>query len=124
LNQSLVGATAALLGGSGVVLAALGSHAITFEDSQAIRLWDIAVQMHLAHAVAILACAVAAKMFNRRALNRCALLMSAGVVMFSGSLYLVAAGSDQVPGIITPLGGFLLIVSWTWMGAILLRKSD
>jgi uncharacterized membrane protein YgdD (TMEM256/DUF423 family) len=46
------------------------------------------------------------------ALRLAALLLIAGVVLFSGSLYALALGAPRVLGVLTPLGGLAWIAAW------------
>jgi uncharacterized membrane protein YgdD (TMEM256/DUF423 family) len=48
-------------------------------------------------------------------------LVTAGIILFCGSLYLLAAGVHGI-GLATPLGGLLLILGWLVLAASLLRR--
>ena len=95
-----------------VVLAALGSHAISLESSRAVRLWDTALNIHLFHTLAIFCVAILYKDKPSRLLMLCAMGMAMGTLLFSGSLYLSAADVNGLPGKLAPIGGFLMIGSW------------
>lgn len=104
------------LGASGVVLGAFGAHALKarLTETGYLAVWETAVLYHLIHAVALLALAAAcsagvAPPSRARWVARCWLL---GTILFSGSLYLLAAGMGRFWGPITPLGGVLLITGW------------
>lgn len=107
-------AAGALLAGTGVVLGALGAHGLRGRlGTQALLGWETAVQYQLVHAVALLALAALAGSLGRPAwLGRGVVLITAGVVLFSGSLYLLAMGGPAWLGPVTPLGGALLILGW------------
>jgi uncharacterized membrane protein YgdD (TMEM256/DUF423 family) len=49
------------------------------------------------------------------AMVRAGLLIAAGVVIFSGSLYALALGAPTIVGATTPVGGVCLIVGWLWL---------
>lgn len=101
----------ALLGLTGVVLGALGAHALRGELSPAaLGTWQTAVLYHLIHAPAVLAIAIAAP--ARGLLRWAGLCFLVGVLLFSGSLYLLALGAGSIFGPITPLGGLFLIGGW------------
>ncbi len=70
--------------------------------------WKTAAQYHLVHSVALLSVALAGAEFRRSAL--CWL---AGIVLFSGSLYLLSVTGLKWLGAITPFGGLLLLAGWT-----------
>lgn len=106
----------ALLGMTGVVLGALGAHALRGDlTPAALGTWQTAVLYHLIHALAVLAIALAARApAPMPALLRwAALCLVAGVLLFSGSLYLLALGAGAIFGPITPLGGLFLIAGWS-----------
>ncbi len=106
---------AALLGITGVVLGALGAHALRGDlTPAALGTWQTAVLYHLIHAPAVLAIALAARASAPApALLRWAgLCLVLGVLLFSGSLYLLALGAGGLFGPITPLGGLFLIAGW------------
>jgi uncharacterized membrane protein YgdD (TMEM256/DUF423 family) len=68
--------------------------------------WQTAVQYQMWHAVGLVA--LAAMPGARRA----AILIAAGTLLFSGSLYLMALTGIRALGMVTPLGGALMIAGW------------
>ena len=99
----------ALVGFLGVALGAFGAHLLK-EHLAALHLadvWEKAVFYHLIHAVALLLLAVNPA-FPRLAWS----LMLAGVLIFSGSLYVLAFTGARWLGAITPLGGLCLLGGW------------
>ncbi|EME68991.1 hypothetical protein H261_15792 [Paramagnetospirillum caucaseum] len=99
---------AGLNGAMAIGFAAWGSHGM---DGEAARWVGLASQFQLLHAVALLA--LARFCGERRRLFRpAAVLMVAGVALFSGSLYLKALGGALPVPMITPLGGISLAASW------------
>ncbi|MGC4072441.1 MAG: DUF423 domain-containing protein [Nibricoccus sp.] len=77
--------------------------------------WHTAVQYHLIHAVALLAlvafCASKHETHSTK-LTVAAWAWLIGVLMFSGSLYLMALGGPRWLGPITPLGGLAFLTGW------------
>jgi len=116
---------ASILGALGVILGAFGAHALrdTLADAGATQTWDTAVKYHLIHAVALLALAALAEARAAKAISRQRLLGWAGrcwivgVMLFSGSLYVLALGGPKWLGPITPLGGLVLIAGWVLVAA-------
>lgn len=100
---------AVVLGFSAVALGAFGAHGLrgVLEAAGRMETWKTAVDYHLAHAVALLAVALAGG--GRRWAARCWL---AGVLLFSGSLYLLCVTGATFLGAVTPLGGVLLLAGW------------
>lgn len=95
-----------------VALGAFGAHALkaTLQANGTTDIWEKAVLYHLAHAVAVVALA------SSSAANRGALyLLLLGVVIFSGSLYILAVTNARWLGAITPLGGLCFLAGWAWL---------
>lgn len=109
-------AAAALAGATGVILGAFGAHAL--QDSLAGRnmtgVWETAVAYQMWHAVALLALAVAP--FPLRWAGTVTALWCAGILLFSGSLYILALDGPRWLGPVTPLGGLALIAGWLLLG--------
>ena len=103
---------AALLGALGVVLGAFGAHALKarLEPAQ-LDVWSTAVEYHLVHAVALLAVALFGAATDR-AVTWPAAGFTAGILLFSGSLYGLALGGPRWLGPVTPLGGLCFIAGW------------
>jgi uncharacterized membrane protein YgdD (TMEM256/DUF423 family) len=109
-------AVAGLLGLTGVALGAFGAHALRDRLAEAgmAGVWETAVLYQLVHAVALVAVTAAAGtgvVTHWRALWS-ARLWVAGVVLFSGSLYLLALDFGKFWGPITPIGGVALLLGW------------
>ena len=95
-----------------VALGAFGAHALkaTLQNSGMLDAWNKAVLYHLVHAVALLALALYGA-GNRGAF----LLLAAGILFFSGSLYTMALTNVRWLGAITPLGGLCFLAGWAWL---------
>jgi uncharacterized membrane protein YgdD (TMEM256/DUF423 family) len=93
----------------GVALGAFGAHALkgTLEANHTTEIWKTAVLYHFIHALALLVLA-ALPTLNRVAGS----LFVAGIVIFSGSLYLLALTNVKWLGAITPLGGLCFLAGW------------
>jgi len=95
-----------------VVCGAFGAHALKPQlmAQGLVETWETAVLYHLAHAVSLLALAVAPlELRFARAIFLCWLF---GIVLFSGSLYGLCLTDWSFLGPVTPLGGLLFIVGW------------
>jgi uncharacterized membrane protein YgdD (TMEM256/DUF423 family) len=98
---------------SGVVFAALGSHAVPgMDDPQIFRRWQAASLIHLSHAAALLALAGLCQQRESRLLAWSGLLTATGVLLFSGSLYLQTMLGLPGTFSIAPAGGLLLMLGW------------
>lgn len=72
--------------------------------------WNKAVLYHLIHAIALFVLAGLGSA-NRGA----AWLFVAGILFFSGSLYLMALTNIRALGAITPIGGLCFLAGWAWL---------
>ena len=106
---------AAVLSLLGVGLGAFGAHRLSGRlDEPHLKTYQTGVQYHLIHGVAAWAAGFAVLLLPRPGLLVWAgWLFVGGVVLFSGSLYLLSFGRLRGRwGLVTPLGGFLFIVGW------------
>jgi uncharacterized membrane protein YgdD (TMEM256/DUF423 family) len=95
-----------------VALGAFGAHWLrsTIEGHGLVDVWNKAVLYHIVHAIALLALALYGTM-NRGAWW----LLFTGILIFSGSLYLMALTNARWLGAITPLGGLCFLGGWAWL---------
>jgi uncharacterized membrane protein YgdD (TMEM256/DUF423 family) len=110
VNRTLL-TLAGTLGFSAVLLGAFGAHGL--RDRLAPSLLEIyrtGVLYHLVHALVVLAVAFGADRLRRPRLV--AGLFTAGIAIFSGTLYLLAITATMWLGAITPVGGLLLLAGW------------
>lgn len=102
---------AAVFGFLGVALGAFGAHMLkpTLEANATTAIWQTAVLYHLVHAVAALWAS------SRQPVT--VWLWVAGIVIFSGSLYILAVTNMRWLGAITPIGGLCFLAGWAWLVA-------
>jgi len=106
-------ALGAVYGFLAVALGAFGAHALKSRlTAEAQAIWHTAVEYHLAHALALLVVGALALQRPAPALNLAAAAFAAGVLLFSGSLYVLALSGVRAWGAVTPLGGALFLVGW------------
>lgn len=99
---------AAVIGALAVVAGAFGAHALRDHLSpDHLKTWDTAARYHLLHAAVLLVAA------DRRWAWR---LFVAGIVLFSGSLYLLVLLDLPALGAVTPFGGLAFISGWLALG--------
>jgi len=94
-------------------IGALGAHALKprlAPDRYAVL--QTALQYQFLNALGLLLVGALLAQRSGRGLRAAADLMLAGVVLFSGSLYLLLAGAPRLLGVLTPLGGLCLIAAW------------
>jgi uncharacterized membrane protein YgdD (TMEM256/DUF423 family) len=109
MNPTVALRLAALTGFFAVALGAFGAHGLksTLEANGTLAVWQTGALYHLVHAVVLLALAL------RDSVARVPFaLFGVGIVIFSGSLYLLALTNVKWLGAITPLGGLCLLGGW------------
>ncbi len=117
INSKKVLLIASLSGMLAVGLGAFGAHALKSLLLQNNR-WDtyeLAVRYHFYHTLALLAIAIFMDRVSTRWLSYAALSMLVGIVLFSGSLYLLALLNETAFAIATPFGGGFLLVGWGFL---------
>lgn len=98
-----------------VVLGAFGAHALKSTlEPQSLSTWQTGVQYQMFHALGLVALGLFASNQRHRLINKAGFCFIAGVVLFSGSLYMLSTTGIGVFGPITPIGGVLLIVGWVF----------
>ncbi len=108
---------AALLGFLGVAAGAFGAHGLrNLVTPEQMSTWETAADYQLLHAIALLAVSAWQQSIQSSRLQFWLLLASGlmvtGVLLFSGSLYLLVLTSISAFGPITPVGGIALLASW------------
>lgn len=95
-----------------VGLGAFGAHAFktTLEEHNLVEVWNKAVFYHFVHALALLVLA----MVGNTSRTGWWLLCS-GIIIFSGSLYLMALTNARWLGAVTPMGGLAFLAGWAWL---------
>ena len=103
---------AAISGALAVVAGAFGAHGLKarLEPSQ-LDAWMTATEYHLIHSVVLLALALFAAQ-SGKSIQLPAGLFSVGMLLFSGSIYLLVLTQMRWLGPVTPIGGLLLIAGW------------
>ena len=114
MTQKVVLLTAAVLGGLSVSIGAFGAHALraTLEAGGRLDTFETAVKYQFYHTLALLAIGILMYYLPDKRLGYAALAMVIGIVIFSGSLYVLCLTGVRWLGAVTPLGGLALIVGW------------
>lgn len=109
---------AAVLGALSVALGAFGAHLLkdyvsAFPDAaKRMEWWEKAVDYHMAHTLLLLGIGILAKHAPLPLWRYATLSLSFGIVVFSGSLYIMTITGLRWLGAITPIGGIALIIGW------------
>jgi uncharacterized membrane protein YgdD (TMEM256/DUF423 family) len=105
-----LGAAAGFLG---VAFGAFGAHALQGRlTSGMLAVFDTGVRYQLVHALALVAVGILADRRQSRLVAAAGWCFTGGIVLFSGSLYLLALTDTTSFGFITPFGGLLLLAGW------------
>jgi len=103
---------AAVSGMIAVVAGAFGAHGLRDKvTTEQLAAWTTATQYHLLHSVVLLALALWASRSGAE-LRLPGSLFLAGIVLFSGSIYLLVLSDQRWLGPVTPIGGLCLIAGW------------
>ncbi|MCA9655082.1 MAG: DUF423 domain-containing protein [Myxococcales bacterium] len=120
-------AVGAVLGLLGVAAGAFGAHGLRGSVSaRDLEIWQTGAHYQQLHAVLLVAMGLTMRSPSR-ALAVAAVLLTLGVLVFSGTLYAMVLGAPRVLGAVTPLGGLCLMTGWASLGAYALvqrREPD
>lgn len=109
----IAGALNALLA---VALGAFGAHMLEGRvEERYIATWQTAVQYQMFHAIGLMVVGIlmsSTLIGQVGALNWAGYLMLAGIVIFSGSLYVLSLTGISILGAVTPIGGLAFIAGW------------
>ena len=99
---------AALLGFLGVALGAFGAHWLKsfLIANDSVAIWQTAVLYQIVHSVAALWASERKPIVSW--------IWSAGILLFSGSLFLLALTGARWLGVITPVGGLFFLIGWSF----------
>jgi len=107
----------ALAGFTAVALGAFGAHALkTHMAAELLAAFETGVRYQMYHALALFAAAWGASRWRSRWFAVAGGLFVAGMVLFSGSLYLLSLSGIRWVGLITPMGGMALLAGWACLG--------
>jgi uncharacterized membrane protein YgdD (TMEM256/DUF423 family) len=102
-----------VLGGFGVAAGAFGAHGLkVWVSPEMLAVFETGVRYHLIHALALLAVAWASTRWASAAIRAAGWLFVAGILVFSGSLYVLTLTGIRALGAITPFGGVAFILGW------------
>jgi uncharacterized membrane protein YgdD (TMEM256/DUF423 family) len=116
---------AALLGATGVALGAYASHGLaSWATPTQVEYFQLAVNYQLLHAITLLAVSIVGLFITNRWLTISQISFVLGITFFSGSLYLYVFTGTKMLGMITPIGGLLLMIAWLMFAISIIRNSS
>jgi len=96
-----------------VLLGAFGAHALkTRLTPEMIQVYKIGVEYQFYHALGLLFAGIIGFHIPSKWISRAAIFLGIGIILFSGSLYLVALSGIKAIGAITPIGGLSFVAGW------------
>ena len=123
MNATRVLGIAGLFMATGIVVGALAAHALqNLLEARQLESLHTAVNYQLFNALGLLVIGLLLRADDLPALRTVAGLLIAGILAFSGGIYLMLAGAPRFLGLVTPAGGILLIAGWTWFAVTMLRR--
>lgn len=103
----------AFLGGLGVAIGAFGAHSLRpLLSPDMAQIFETGVRYHMYHVVGVLTAGWGMVMTPHARFRQAGYAFTAGIIVFSGSLYAMALSGMQWLGILTPFGGTLLLIGW------------
>lgn len=118
-----------VLAGLAVALGAFGAHGLKkVASAENVAVYQTGVQYQMYHALALVLIGILSERILNDYLSYAGVMFVAGIILFSGSLYLIVslyAMNKSVPtavGILTPIGGLFFIIGWICLLVSLLKK--
>jgi uncharacterized membrane protein YgdD (TMEM256/DUF423 family) len=123
--------TASLIGALSVALGAFAAHTLRqIATADTVAIFETGVRYQFYHAFALLAVAILYEKYPGSLLQWAGNCFQAGIILFSGSLYILTAlkaseaTSGSKIGILTPFGGLFFIAGWILMVIAFIKKDQ
>lgn len=114
----------AFAGFSGVAMGAFAAHGLKSRlSADYLAVFQTGTHYQLIHALALLGVAILALVAPGRLVNLAGVFFAAGILLFSGSLYLLTLSGISKLGIITPVGGLAFLAGWACLGLLAWRMA-
>jgi uncharacterized membrane protein YgdD (TMEM256/DUF423 family) len=108
-----------------VAAGAFGAHGLKqILSAEMLAIWQTAVTYQMAHALGLLAVALLLPRLQSGLAAWAGSAMLAGIVIFSGSLYVLALTGIRMLGAITPIGGVAFLLAWVLLAAAAYRNGE
>lgn len=107
----------AVCGGMAIILGAFGAHALKeMLTEEMLTIFETGVKYHFYHALAMLGLiSYANQDMLPKPMPSILLCWLIGILIFSGSLYILSISGIRWLGAITPIGGVSMIIGWVWL---------
>ena len=106
-----------------VAIGAFGAHALeSLLTADQLQTYNSGVEYHFYHALGLLLVGIISSHAPSKQLKWSALLLGLGIILFSGSLYVLAVSGIRWIGAITPVGGISFIAGWVMLFVAIRKK--
>jgi len=106
-----------ILAGSGVAAGAFGAHALKeILDASMLQVFETATRYVMYHAFGLCIVSWAIDRYPAQRLEKSGWLFLLGILLFSGSLYVVSLAGIRWVGAVTPIGGLAFMAGWILLG--------
>ena len=94
-----------------VIIGAFGAHGLSSMIGDKVDIFKTGVQYQIFHSLALILTGILARVFSLD-LSTVGYLFIIGIIIFSGSLYIISLYKYSFLGMITPVGGLFFIIGW------------
>lgn len=103
----------ALLAGLGVAAGAFGAHGLKgLVPAELLTSWETACRYQIYHALMLVILGLLGERLPAKVVSQAGILFALGILLFSGSLYLMTLTGFRLLGAVTPLGGVAFLAGW------------
>jgi uncharacterized membrane protein YgdD (TMEM256/DUF423 family) len=107
-----------------IAAGAFGAHALKqILSLDLLAIWQTAAQYQAMHGLGLLVLGSIMNHFDAQKIARCGMLMLLGILLFSGSLYLLALTGMRQLGAVTPLGGLAFLSAWAYLILLAFKEN-
>ena len=107
-----------------VLLGAFGAHALKNSLApEMLTVYKTGVEYQFYHALGLLIIGLIGFQIDSKWLGRSGLLLTVGILLFSGSLYVLALTGIKVIGAITPIGGVSFVLGWIFLAVAVWKRA-
>jgi uncharacterized membrane protein YgdD (TMEM256/DUF423 family) len=124
MNQRNSILSGAVFGCAAVMLGAFGAHALKeiLAATGRIDTYELAVRYQFYHALALILVGILMGQFSSKLLRYSGLSFFLGIIVFSGSLYVLSLTGQTILGAVTPFGGLFFILGWVFLIVAVYKK--
>lgn len=123
MNERALIAVAAINMFIAVAAGAFGAHGLkNILSPELLAVWHTAVTYQMVHALGLFAIALLMPRIDSALLPWAGMLMLTGIVIFSGSLYVLSLTGIRIIGAVTPVGGVAFLLAWILVAVAACRQ--